>query len=192
LTKYYSVCCPSLYISIFDAPAYVWEEYQETKDYNVLIGLIKKPSINDIASLKNIFYNSNKYNKWLNSIKFIELVEKIYSEIVFHFPPENYLKQLELRRKIAIYKWKAESEGKRAYRTKAALLELQLKDNSSEKYKSNFYENCDAIGKNRHQIINPIKISIFDYRNYIKIDSKINGDIQRRLKGSKPVTNRNK
>lgn len=154
---WYNLFCPALYTSIYDTPAYIWEEFHHTKDEKILLDLIKDP---------------NKRNlKWLKGSKIPLLLNALYEDTIVKFPPKEYLKQLALRIKISIYMWKAVHEDKRYLRTRANILKFQLKKPEINK-ENNFYENCLRMVERLGVPIISREISIFDFNSNLEILSK--------------------
>jgi len=142
---------------MYDTPAYIWEEFTNKKDPKILLDLIINPR--------------RRKQKWIESERIYDLIEKIHAQLIERFPPKNYLKDIAIRKKIALYHWKAVHEDKRSFRTKAILLEQELiaKDKGYSTGKFSYYEDCAKITKHFNVKINPRKLSIFDYRNYLEL-----------------------
>ena len=155
MTLYYLVFYPKIYDSIHNTPAYVWEQVQKKQDYSLLIS--EKTKI----PLGMIHFN-----------KTVKAWESIYDEFIEEFPPIEYYKELEIRKKIALWRYKAIAHNQRKYNTLAALEELKLNSKSKKVGKSDFMKNIMLIEKQINIKINYLKISIFEYNNYLRVLSE--------------------
>lgn len=158
LTLYYLVFYPKIYDSIHNTPAFIWEQVHKKADYSLLISKETKIPIG-----------------FLHINKTVKAWEKIYDEFIQEFPPEEYYKDLAIRKKIALYRYKAIAHNQRKYNTLAAIEEMKLKVKREKGSKGDFMKNIMLIEKQVNAKINYLKISIFEYNKYLTNLSQHNG-----------------
>ena len=150
-TGYYWLFFPKTYSSIYDTPIRIWVKVQDTKDLSLLLkDDIKIP-----------------FEK-LNQKKIIDSFENIYSEFIEAFPPKEYIENLELRKKIALMRYKAVRYNQRHLNTLAALEELKLTKSNQNTTKVDIKKNIVIIERQQNVKLSYLKMTIFEYYNYVE------------------------
>lgn len=155
LKLYYKIFYPKLYISIHDkGTAYIWDKIKETEDYSLLI---KKKGVD--LNLINID-------------KIVKVWESLNDQYILEFPPKKYLKELAIRTKIALWRWKAARYNQRHLNTLAAIEEAKLDSKKIVKYEKGSFMKNIAIMKKANINIDYLKVSLFEYESYLITLSK--------------------
>lgn len=154
-TLYYNVFKPKTYTSIHSTPAYIWNKIHKDKDYSLL--LTQKIKIPIDLLNENILVDS-----W----------EQIYNEYIQEFPPVDYLKEMKIRKEITLMRYKAIRYNLRHLNTLAVLEELKLNNNANKGNEIDYMKNVTLIERHLKIKINYLKISIFEYNNYLRVLSE--------------------
>lgn len=129
---------------------HVWDKIHDTNDLSLLF--------------------KKKINKEIDKSKLSNVWAKIYNEYIIDFGlSENYKDIIELKREIAIKQAKFIATGDRLLLTFIGLDKENLKVLTKPKGKSiNFKKNVTAIEKIQGIRIDPLKITVLEYFNYLK------------------------